>query len=128
MLESGQTLIAPEVAHIEFRYFDSTLGQVIDYWDMKEKRCCRRRSRFASGYCPLRADATEINPIDLTSTLSKCHEYRQTVYIPNAALMQSSTAGMAGGTSGTSGTSDASSSVFNVWRFVDLRIRLLRIR
>ena len=67
VLESGQTLIAPEVAHIEFRYFDSTLGQVIDYWDMKEKSVLPPAIEVRIWILPASADATEINPIDLTS-------------------------------------------------------------
>jgi type II secretory pathway pseudopilin PulG len=110
VLESGQTLIAPEVAHIEFHYFDSTLGQVLDYWDMKEKKMLPPAIEVCIWIMPASAEATDINPADTTSTLANCHEYQQTVYIPNAALMQSSAASMAGGASGTSGTSSGASS------------------
>ena len=92
VLESGQTLIAPEVAHIEFRYMDMTLGQIIDYWDMKEKQSLPPAIEVRIWIRPANAETAAGNPSDLSSVLAGAHEYRQIVYIPNAALCAPSTA------------------------------------
>lgn len=108
VLDSGQTLIAPEVAHIEFRYFDGT--QVIDYWDMKEKGILPPSIEVRIWIWPANADATAANPGDLTSIMANCHEYRQIVFVPTSALSTSNAAaGMSGATSDMSSTSSSSS-------------------
>ncbi len=111
VLDSGQTLIAPEVAHIEFRYFDGTLGQVLDYWDMKEKRSLPPSIEVRIWIWPANADPATTSTSDVTSIMNNCHEYRQIVFVPTSALSTSSAAaGMSGEASGTSGTSTSSSS------------------
>jgi type II secretory pathway pseudopilin PulG len=110
VLDSGQTLIAPEVAHIEFRYMDSTLGQIVDYWDMKEKKLLPPAIEVRIWILPAGADGTTTNASDTSSIMADGHEYRQIVYIPNSALCEATT-GMTGGSgSGTSSSTMGTSS------------------
>jgi hypothetical protein len=102
VLDGGQTLIAPEVAHIEFRYFDSTLGQIVDFWDMKEKKMLPPAIEVRIWIRPADADSSIGNPNDLTNILANAHEYRQIVYIPGSAIASSSMTGMSGAEAGTS--------------------------
>ena len=43
VLDSGQALLAPEVVHVEFSYFDGT--QVVQNWDMRERQRAARGGR-----------------------------------------------------------------------------------
>jgi type II secretory pathway pseudopilin PulG len=104
VLESGQVLIAPEVVHIEFRYFDGQ--QTLELWDMVE-----------AGSLPLAIEvriwlttaheAADSAAYDAQGLLSIAREYRQTVFLPMAELSQS---GAAGGMSGSSSSSSSTSS------------------
>lgn len=107
LLESGQTLIAPEVVHIEFRYFDGV--EVTDVWDMLEKQtlplAIEVRLWLASSDVAATADASQYNVAGLMAT---AHEYRQTVFLPMAELSNSGAQG--GASAGGSSTSSSSSS------------------
>lgn len=108
VLDSGQTLIAPEVVHIEFRYFDPTLGQVIDYWDMKEKGGLPPAIEVRIWIMPPGSDESVGNPYDLVNIMATAHEYRQIVHVPNSALCAPSAA--TGGATGGTGTTGSGSS------------------
>jgi hypothetical protein len=110
VLDSGQTLIAPEVVHIEFRYFDSTLGQIVDYWDMKEKKLLPPAIEVRIWIRPAEADTSIGNPNDLSTILANAHEYRQIVNIPGAAIASASMSAMSGDMgSGTSSSGTGAS-------------------
>jgi uncharacterized membrane protein YgcG len=111
VLESNQTLLAPEVAHIEFRYFDPSLGQVLDYWDMQEKGTLPPSIEVRIWIWPADTDPATTNPNDVTSIMANCHEYRQIVFIPNSALgTLGASSGMSGENSGMSSDASTSSS------------------
>ena len=87
VLESGQTLIASEVVHIEFRYFDGT--QVLDVWDMVEKNCLPVAIEISLWIAPLDAAETPVaGQYDATGLANNAREYRQTVYLPDVAAVQ----------------------------------------
>lgn len=101
VLESGQTLLAPEVAHIEFRYFDGT--EVAEYWDMQERGLLPLAIEIRLWIIP--ADARdEFGPAayDPAALAQTAHEYRQTVYLPMSQV--------GGGASGTSGAASGTDS------------------
>ncbi|HVT30910.1 MAG TPA: hypothetical protein VHE81_23090 [Lacipirellulaceae bacterium] len=115
-LDSGQTLIAPEVVHIEFHYFDGS--QVVDTWDMREQKslptavevCVWLRS-------PNAANQPITDNLDTASLANSAREYREVVYLPMAQMLKSASSNGSGDSSSTdstdmtdsSSTSDASS-------------------
>jgi hypothetical protein len=108
VLDSGQVLLAPEVVHIEFRYFDGT--QVVEYWDMRERNALPVAIEVKLWIAPA-SDAQDASTNRFNSTsLNTAHQYQQTVYLPMSQVA-SSTSGMggAGGMSTGSGTGMSSS-------------------
>jgi uncharacterized membrane protein YgcG len=106
ILESGQTLIAPEVIHIEFRFFDGE--QITDRWDMAEEQ----RLPLAIDVSVWLVTAEEAaragsSLYNLQALMSSARQYRQTVYLPMAELTQSGTA-TGGGTSESTSSSESS--------------------
>jgi uncharacterized membrane protein YgcG len=107
VLDSGQALVAPEVTHIEFRYFDG--AQVVDYWDMKEKGMLPPAIEVRVWILASGNDEAAPLPGDLTSILARSHEYHQIVYLPTSAISTAAAASaMSGSTSGTSSSSTTS--------------------
>jgi uncharacterized membrane protein YgcG len=101
ILESGQALIASEVVHIEFRYFDGM--QVLDVWDMVEKNCLPVAIEISLWIAPLDAENTSAaGRYDATGLANNAREYRQTVYLPMSQLSQAGAQGMAGAGGSTS--------------------------
>ncbi len=109
VLDSGEVLIAPEVVHIEFRYFDGS--QITDTWDMKEQKalpvaievCVWVRSSAA-------ADQPITSTFDASALASSSREYRQRVYLPMAQLMNSSSSSDSSSADSSSTDSSTSSS------------------
>lgn len=101
---SGLVLVAPEVVHVEFRYFDG--ADVLDQWDMEEMGglplAIEVRIRIASADAPAAQTAMQYGVANLAGT----DEYRQTVYLPLSALAT----GTAGSSSSASDSSTSSSS------------------
>jgi uncharacterized membrane protein YgcG len=109
VLDSGQALIAPEVVHIEFRYFDGL--QVTDYWDMREKNALPVAIEVRLWIAPSGADGAAISgrydPLTLANT---AREYRQTVYLPMSQLANSAAMASMSGAGGMNGSSSQSGS------------------
>jgi prepilin-type N-terminal cleavage/methylation domain-containing protein len=116
VLESGQVLIAPEVIHIEFRYFDGE--QVLEMWDMAETRSLPRAVEVRIWLTSSGEAMADGAVADAETLLSTSREYRQTVFLPMAELSQTAAASGASGASAgasstgssTSGTSSAGTS------------------
>jgi hypothetical protein len=108
VLESGQQLLAPEVVHIEFRYFDGT--QVVDIWDMQERNCLPMAVEIRLWLAPVGEDASVTQYS--SANLANANQYRQTVYLPMSQVASSKSSGMSGsgGASGMSGSSSFGSS------------------
>lgn len=115
ILNSGQKLIAPEVIHLEFRYFDGE--QILEMWDMAEAQSLPLAVEVSIWLVTadeaIKAGSSIYNKQAL---LNNARRYRQTVYLPMAALSQAggsvgsaSTPPMSSGSS-TSGTSGSSTS------------------
>jgi type II secretory pathway pseudopilin PulG len=85
ILDAGQLLVAPEVVHLEFRYYDGQ--QVTDVWDMQDQRslplAIEVRIWLAS---PEAANAVAGSTSDLANLLATAREYRLTVHLPMAAM------------------------------------------
>jgi hypothetical protein len=100
VLESGQTLIAPEVVAMEIRYFDGLA--VFDTWDMQLK-----------GGLPLAvevrlwlADPQTLNSPTAASMgqqglLETAHEFRQTIFLPSAVPPAATSTATGTGTTST---------------------------
>jgi hypothetical protein len=111
VLESGQALLAPEVVHIEFRYFDGT--QVVEYWDMRERNALPVAIEVKVWIVPAtEADTTTANRFNPGNPANNAHLYQQTVYLPMSQVASSSVGAMgsAGGSSTGSGTGSGMSS------------------
>ncbi len=107
VLESGQSLVAPEVEHLEFRYYDGI--QVTDVWDMSEERSLPRAVEvriWLASSDP--AEQADVVMHDLASRLRNAREYRQTVYLPMWEVSGPSSGGSVGGSSSSSTTSSSS--------------------
>jgi hypothetical protein len=109
VLDSGQALIAPEVVHIEFRYFDG--AQIADVWDMLERNSLPVAIEVRLWIVPAAeaAQATVATLYNAGSLPKTAREYRQTVYLPMSELANSATGSM-GGASGMSGASSGGAS------------------
>jgi prepilin-type N-terminal cleavage/methylation domain-containing protein len=109
---AGLALVAPEVVHVEFHYFDGT--QILDSWDMKQM-----------GHMPLAVEAR----IWITSTataaaqsalqyglgdLSGTNQYWQTVYLPLSGLSPPGTASSSASATSADTQSTSSSSTSGV--------------
>lgn len=102
VLDSNQVVLAPEVVHIEFHFFDGS--QVVDTWDMKEQQ---NKLPSAVEVCIwMRSPNDTSEPVnssyDMATLSSTTREYRQVVNLPMAQL-----AGAA--QSGSSSTTDSAS-------------------
>jgi hypothetical protein len=111
--ETGQTLIAPEVVNLQFRYFSGQ--EVTELWDMQETRALPVAVEIAIWLVsPNDPNAVTEIGYDLTSLPENAREYRQTVFLPMAELSQSAAGSGAGSSSSsaTSATGSSSSSAF----------------
>ena len=95
VLESNAVLLAPEVVHMEFRFFNGS--EIADTWDMKEQKSLPVAVEVRIW---LRSPNATNEPItanyDAATLADSTHEYRQVVYLPmaqiaNAAQTSSST-------------------------------------
>ncbi len=109
VLDSGQALVAPEVVHIEFRYFDG--AQISDVWEMLERNSLPVAIEIRLWIVPAaEADQSNVATLYNAGSLPKtAREYRQTVYLPMSELANSATGGT-GGSTGMSGASSGGSS------------------
>jgi hypothetical protein len=109
VLESGQTLIAPEVVHLEFRYFDGQ--QILEYWDMTEQRALPTAIEVRIWLANAGEAAAGAATYDANSAINSARQYRQTVFLPMAKLTQQggSMSGSASGTSSSSSSTTGSS-------------------
>jgi hypothetical protein len=109
LLDSGQVLVAPEVVHLEFRYYDGQ--QVSDVWDMQEEEslplAVEVRIWLASSEI---AGTTGRSQYDLAGLVNRAREYRQTVYLPMSAISGAGAGGFSDGSSSSSSSSADSSS------------------
>jgi uncharacterized membrane protein YgcG len=103
ILDSGQALVAPEVVHLEFRYFDGS--QILDYWDMTEMGGLPPAIEVRIWLMSTAAQNESAgNPYDLASVTNLAREYRQIVYLPMAAITPAeASSGTAGASTGGSG-------------------------
>jgi hypothetical protein len=111
VLNSGQALLAPEVVHIEFRYFDGT--QVVEYWDMRERNALPVAIEIKLWIAPItEADAEAPNRFNPTNPANNAHQYVQTVFLPMSQVASSGAGGMgeAGGMSAGAGAGSGTSS------------------
>ncbi|MCI0332374.1 MAG: hypothetical protein L0228_04020 [Planctomycetes bacterium] len=107
VLESGQVLIAPEVVHIEFSYYDGE--QITDIWDMAEEKmlplAIEVRIWLAS---PEALAAASGSQYDASALLETARGYRQTVCLPMAEISRAAGAVALGASSSSSSSSSSS--------------------
>jgi hypothetical protein len=114
LLESGQSLVAPEVVHIEFLYFDGV--QVSDVWDMVERNALPLAIEIRIWIAPAGSDVTaKAGMLDAATLANNTRQYSQTVYLPmaevaNSAAASASSTSQSG--SSMSGTSSGSGTGF----------------
>jgi type II secretory pathway pseudopilin PulG len=108
VLESGQVLVAPEVVHIEFRYFDGE--QVYEVWDMVEQRSLPLAIEVNIWLTTAHEAAASAAAYDTQALLAIARNYRQTVFLPMAELSQNGAAGGMGGSSSGSSSSGSPTS------------------
>jgi hypothetical protein len=108
VLDSGQSLIAPEVVHIEFRFFDGT--QILDYWDTKERGALPPAIEVRIWIADPNYDGgAASSSMGVAGLPPGAREYRQIVHLPMSLVGGSG--GMGGQMSGTPpGTSSSGAS------------------
>jgi uncharacterized membrane protein YgcG len=107
--ETGQTLIAPEVANLQFRYFSGQ--EVTELWDMQETRALPLAVEITIWLVsPNDASGAGGTTYNMAALPANAREYRQTVFLPMAELSQSAASSGAAGQS-SMGTSSSSSSM-----------------
>ncbi len=115
VLESNERLLAPEVVHIEFRFFNGS--ETTDTWDMKELKSLPLAVEVRIW---LRSAKTTDEPVVSSydaASLAGTHEYRQVVYLPmaqvaNAAQSSSSTDSSTTDPASTTDTTSTTGSAF----------------
>lgn len=80
VLESGQKLVAPEIIHIEFRYFDGS--QVVEQWDMGERNSLPLAVEVRIWLSTPDPENPALSYYDWAQKISSARQYRQTVYLP----------------------------------------------
>lgn len=109
LLQAGQTLVAPEVLRIEFRFYDGQ--QIVDFWDMAEQQVLPRAIEVIIWLTSAKEVSEGVSGFDPQALLRNAREYRQTVFLPMAELSQmAAMAGMSGGVGSSSGSSLGSTS------------------
>jgi hypothetical protein len=109
ILDSGQSLIAPEVVRIEFRYFDG--AQIAEVWEMLERNSLPVAVEVRLWIAPA-SEAADINmagAYNVVNLATTAREYRQTVYLP-ASQLTNAAMGAAGGAAGMAGSSTGGAS------------------
>jgi hypothetical protein len=91
VLNSNATLIAPEVVHIEFRYFN---GDVLTEWDMTEEKSLPKAVEVCIW---VRSGKSSDQPVsstyDAASLADMTRQYKQVVYLPASQLANNSSNG-----------------------------------
>ena len=111
VLDSNQVLLAPEVVHIEFHFFDGS--QITDTWDMRELKtmpvAVEVRIWMRS---PNATNEPVASNYDVATLNDTTREYRQVVNIPMAQIANASQSNSSSdsSTSDSSSTTDTSSS------------------
>jgi len=103
VLESGQVLVAPEVAQIWFRFFDG--AEVAEYWDMRERRSLPLAVEVTIWLIPQTETGTEPSAAySFNDPAATAHQYQQTVFLPVTGSTEGSqqAAADAGSQTGTS--------------------------
>jgi hypothetical protein len=109
LLESGQSLIAPEVVHLEFRYFDGQ--QVVDLWDMNEMQMLPLAIEVRIWLAPPdESGARAVSQLSAAALAGWAREYCQIVYLPMSEVSGANAASGAGGESSSGSSSMGSSS------------------
>jgi hypothetical protein len=112
ILDANQTVLAPEVVQLSFRYYDGS--QVTNDWDMEEQKKLPLAVEVRLWLTSPNVESMSIvSPTDPTMLAANVREYRQTVYLPMAATTEASAeSGMSAdsSTSDTTGQSTESSS------------------
>jgi type II secretory pathway pseudopilin PulG len=85
ILDSGQALIAPEVVHLEFRYFDGE--GLLEVWEMQEAQslpiAVEVRLWIATAEAP---GGEQLAPYDTASLIRNARQYRQWVFLPMSSV------------------------------------------
>jgi prepilin-type N-terminal cleavage/methylation domain-containing protein len=106
VLDSGQALIAPEVVHIEFHYFDGS--QTLDSWDMKEQKKLPLGIEVCIWLRPSDATDQPINATADANMLATTRQFKQRVFLPMAAAAGSSQANASNQSSAETSTGNSS--------------------
>jgi type II secretory pathway pseudopilin PulG len=106
LLELGQVLIAPEVVHLEFRYYDGE--PVVDVWDMHEEDALPVAIEIRIWLVtPEEVGTADGSSYDANRLVATAREYRQTVSLPMSSVSGS---GARGSMSSSGSSFDSSSS------------------
>jgi hypothetical protein len=89
VLGSGAVLVAPEVAQIQFRYYDGS--QLTESWDMKLLNKLPIAIEVCIWMMPTRA-APDVTDLSAANQLQSSRAYRQIVHLPMSQVAQSSAA------------------------------------
>jgi hypothetical protein len=111
ILDANQVVLAPEVVQIAFRYFDG--NQVATDWDMEEQKklplAVEVRLWLTSGDVENTPTTSPISPGGENMAIANVREYRETVYLPMAAMTEAAADGSMTSSSETSSSTEQSS-------------------
>jgi type II secretory pathway pseudopilin PulG len=88
VLDSGQVLVAPEVVHLEFRYFDGE--QLLDMWEMQEAEALPLAVEvrlWIAAATP--GNVGQLTSYDRTELIAGARQYRQWVNLPMSLVTSS---------------------------------------
>jgi hypothetical protein len=107
VLNSNATLVAPEIVHIEFRYFSS---DVVSEWDMTEQKTLPKAVEVCIW---VRSEKSTDQPVSASydsATLSdSTRQYKQVVYLPASQLASNSQASTSANSTDSGSSTDSSS-------------------
>jgi hypothetical protein len=101
VLNTGQVLIAPEIVHVEFQYFDGT--QAVDTWSMQDQKTVPTAVEVRI-WLAASGSSTSSSVYSTTSTPTDAQMYSETVDLPLAAAT-----GATASANSSSSTSDSNS-------------------
>jgi prepilin-type N-terminal cleavage/methylation domain-containing protein len=107
VMNSNATLIAPEVVHIEFRYFN---GDILTEWNMTEEKTLPKAVEVCIW---VRSGKSSDQPVssnyDAASLADSTRQYKQVVYLPASQLASNSQSSSTSETDSSGSSTDNSS-------------------
>jgi hypothetical protein len=108
VLASNEVLLAPEVVHMEIRYFNGS--EISDSWDMREQKSLPLAVEIRIWLrSPNATNEPVMETYDASTLADSTREYRQVAYLPMAQIANGAQSSSTADSSTTTSTSSSDS-------------------